>query len=238
MPISKSIILIFFTTFALIACEKEKPIAKKPEEVYDWHNQKYQDFFAQYMRKQTIAPNTVNKDMGFSIDKKDFESSLGLTNLPNDLVVKIIVDRVKPEDNKLISNPPYKTKQELLDYFDAQSKTVSYLKDYAKGLYHDCEIRYQVDNLICLRNDNFSVDYYYLPTQSKPIPHVNQVIKFYCHTAVNSCSLTQRPAPPYNLDIWFNFEKPEYFFYIMPYADKHFYQTTGVHLWEDMPKKN
>lgn len=212
------------STLLFTACEKEKPVVKKQEEVYDWHNEKYQDFYSQYMRKAENAP--------LNFQSEDFQKILKLSNVPNNIYVKVNVYRRKPFDKTITATHLLKNKIDIIRYFDNLPHTEKYV------ICNDDSER----DLFCLQEKSHpSMQvYFYILNEYRKLDYIEQVIMIHCHPFNNEkeCYISDNLNHPYNIKYTIDFYNPKNFFYIMPYIENHFYQTTGNHLWQSSPNKN
>ncbi|UOO89218.1 hypothetical protein LVJ82_17520 [Vitreoscilla massiliensis] len=51
-----------------------------------------------------------------------------------------------------------------------------------------------------------------------------------------NCNVYNHLNAPYNVSLSIHFTDPQNFFYIMPYVEQHFYEVTGEHIWQTLPK--
>ena len=203
-------------------CSSSSKGASSKEEVYDYRDERYQDFYSRYMRKGG------NRELIF--DPEDIQEKLGLQNIPDKAYGKMIINRI-PEDQEDSPINAFKNSGDVLRHFN---------QDGAE--YMPCEERYQVANLFCIQKIKSSVEqkeYYYLPRKYAQINYIDEAIFFSCTEwdDEKNCKMMYKKTAPYHLSIWVSFTNPENFFYIMPFIEKHFYETTGEHIWQNLPKQ-
>ena len=224
-------LLIILLPLLLAACSEhgegerasDNKAASSKEEVYDYRDERYQDFYSRYMRK-------TGKDY-LSFDPKDIQEKLGLESVPEDSYGRIDIFRRESSDQKTPLRNFYKTSSDVVSTLNKNGEK-----------YTICEKKYQIDNLFCLQEIKFpehSQNYYYLPNESTKISYINQPIVFYCMklNGERKCKVSNYLNDPYNLNISIHFMNPKNFFYIMPFVEKHFYETTGEHIWQSLPKR-
>ena len=81
--------------------------------------------------------------------------------------------------------------------------------------------------------------YYYLPNESKKMAYIDQTFSFYCISDQEKkrCSMMNWTNDPINLHLSIHFTDPQNFFYIMPYVEQYFFNVTGEHIWQTLPKQ-
>lgn len=238
----KKLITLIFLSLLLSACDnKDSHTSKKQEEVYDFRNEKYQDFYSRFMReveRRNLNAITPNDSFERPFTKEYINEVLGL-DIKEDIHFKLVINRVNPKFNN------YKKRNHLdneSDILELKNHEFDKLSDY-----EICSDNLQIEGLFCLnRIRRNNVEYYFLPKKStKKIPYINQNIDFYCesidsaHGKYTNCKLLNFPDNPYNLDIWINFSKnPQDFFHIIKYVESYIYQATGEHIWQTSLKEN
>lgn len=227
----------------LTACEKTPPPPAQPSEEYHFGNKKYQDFFSQYLRAAAQQdPRSI--DYKYSQYERSYRAEyiqehLGMTPKNPNLLFKLIVSRTDPNNKKVGMPNKYIDTQDVLSGIptrtDRKRVPCNSEPPPLEGMF--CFQEYLSES-----NRIFPTPtYVYLPHEKgmKKIPHINQSIDFYCDLPpLRHCRLFEYPSYPYNLEILIDFTKPSDFFEIIQIVEQHFYQTTGVHIWERPLKRN
>lgn len=249
----KKFIALTLLSLSLLSCDdKSTSMPKKQEEVYDFRNEKYQDFYSKFARevdrRSDLNAHVENDSFAKSFDKEYINKVLGL-DLKEDIVFKLHIVRVELDSY----NELYNTSNHFADENDVwEAKKQSRYRKYIK--YRICSDDFQIEGLFCLAGSfdgnaekhGTEYHYYYLPKKStKIIPHVNQSIKFQCenidsaHGEYIRCILYNYPDQPYNLDINIYFsENPENFFHMIEYVEKYIHNITGEHIWQNLPQES
>ena len=238
-------LLTLFLSLVLISCggntEKQKSKAKKAqEEIYDYRDEQYQDFYSKYMRaiypydpdRALALVTNLSKVRDLVFKPEEIKEKLGLQSIPDGYGRgNMYFYRIAPSETGSVINS-MKTRDEILQFYNRDGEK-----------YMPCLEEYQEDNLFCLQSIQFphhTQNYFYLPKESNKIDHIDQPISFYCGPLNDkkSCNLTSWPNYPYNLKISMYFTHPQNFFYIMPFVEQHFYEATGEHIWQNPVPKN
>ena len=218
-PLQSSFILCL--SVMLLACDKDAD-HQNINKAYDYRDERHQDFYSRYMRK-------TQKDY-LIIEPKDMREKLEVENIPDNALARMNLTKVEPSEkrNFLVDNN-ISNKNELLAFYNQKENN-----------YQPCTEEYREDNLFCLsdlQSPNSSFLYFYIPNESIKLKNINQVITFFCYKNPNEkkCSMFHSLNPPISVDLSIHFTDPQNFFYLMPYIEQHFYETTGEHVWENAP---
>ena len=195
---------------------------KKTEEVYDYRDERYQDFYSRYMRK-------TQKDY-LIIESKNIKEKLGIENIPDDVLARMNIYQANPQKAKNTPENNLQTQADVLKYHNQDGNT-----------YAPCRPENQEPYFFCVENTKSPGSlrlYYYLPNESKKMAYIDQSLSIYCHwlNGKKSCSMMNWTNDPVNLELTMHFTDPQNFFYIIPYAEKHFYDTMGEHIWQNKAK--
>ena len=204
--------------------DKAKATAKPAEEVYDYRDERYQDFYSRYMRK-------TGKDY-LILNPKNVQEELDLKSIPEGYGWgRVDISRINTFEkiNNQVNN--LQTKYDILKYYQERGHN-----------YVECDLELQESNFICLQNEqtpNLSRVYYYVPKESIKMDYIDQPISFSCvvSNGKKNCRLFHWLSVPYNLKLTMHFTNPQNFFYIVPYVEKHFFNATGEHIWQTLPKQ-
>ena len=210
----------------LIACgDSDSKNKSDSQKGYDYHDERNQDFYSRYMRK-------TGKDY-FIAEPKKIREKLKLGEIPDSALARINLTRVeRSEKRNFLVNNNISNKNELLIFYNQNE-----IK------YQPCTEEYKEDNLFCLsdlQSPNSSFIYFYIPNDSIKLKNINQIITFFCYKNPNekNCTMFHSLNPPISVDLSVHFTDPQNFFYLIPYIEQHFYETTGEHVWQTLPKKN
>ena len=195
---------------------------KKTEEVYNYRDERYQDFYSRYMRK-------TQKDY-LIIESKNIKEKLGIENIPDDVLARMNIYQANPQKAKNTPENNLQTQADVLKYHNQDGNT-----------YAPCRPENQEPYFFCVENTKSPGSlrlYYYLPNESKKMAYIDQSLSIYCHwlNGKKSCSMMNWTNDPVNLELTMHFTDPQNFFYIIPYAEKHFYDTMGEHIWQNKAK--
>lgn len=233
-------IILFIISMSLLACDnKDKAVPPVQEEVYDFRNEKYQDFYSRFMRKveRVDSGSIVNNTFQRTFDKKFIESHLGAKDAPKEIVFKLIVERV---DEKHILQAGGR---EIFHNLDEIKHRYNYLnkQGHREFSYQLCLSVDEEIGLDCLKDLRYrGFEYFYFANGQLKDEHIYQFLSFLCDVINNQkiCELSVVPSKTHNIRVTIYFGKPQEFFYIMPYVEKYFYQMTGEHLWQTSLKEN
>ncbi len=195
---------------------------KKPEEVYDYRDERYQDFYSRYMRK-------AQKDY-LIIESKNIKEKLGIENIPDDVLARMNIYQANPQKAKNTPENNLQTQADVLKYRNRNG-------DH----YAPCGPENQEPHFFCVEDKKSPGSlryYYYLPNESKKIAYIDQPLAITCHPdgGKKRCGMMNWTNDPVNLELTMYFTDPQNFFYIIPYAEKHFYDTMGEHIWQNKAK--
>ena len=195
---------------------------KKPEEVYDYRDERYQDFYSRYMRK-------AQKDY-LIIESKNIKEKLGIENIPDDVLARMNIYQANPQKAKNTPENNLQTQADVLKYRNRNG-------DH----YAPCGPENQEPHFFCVEDKKSPGSlryYYYLPNESKKMAYIDQPLAITCHPdgGKKRCGMMNWTNDPVNLELTMYFTDPQNFFYIIPYAEKHFYDTMGEHIWQNKAK--
>ena len=216
-------IIIFIISMSLFAYDnKDKAVPPVQEEVYDFRNEKYQDFYSRFMREvEKKDKGSINPNDGFeeSFDYQKIKQVLDIEHPNQSILFKLNIYRLDPNSRYVGMLGKYQNKEDILAHLQQQQINFKY---------QECSLEKQVDGLYCL--DTKELIYYYLPNNSKhKIKNINQSIDVYCNL---NCRILDYPTYPYNVKISIHFSNPQDFFYIINYVEKYFFKMTGEHIWQ------
>lgn len=229
----------------ITACkEAEKKAPVKPD--YDFRDEQYQDFYSVqvrkfYKNKGYPEKTTLNSMWSLHLDSKKIKKYIEEhTNIkksnsyPN---AWLHIRRIAPENDTVIRDSNhFQNKEDVIAYYQQKSLTND------RFIAEPCIHQEQVEGLFCLRNKT-KIRYFYLPQESKQLPYLDQSINFYCMPITKplteqNCTLYSNPDKPFNLNTSLLFTNPNNFFYVMPYAEKLIFNSTGEHVWQTSLKQN
>ncbi len=195
---------------------------KKPEEVYDYRDERYQDFYSRYMRK-TQQDHLI-------IESKNIKEKLGIENIPDDVLARMNIYQANPQKAKNTPENNLQTQADVLNYRNRNG-------DH----YAPCGPENQEPHFFCVEDKKSPGSlryYYYLPNESKKIAYIDQPLAITCHPddGKKRCGMMNWTNDPVNLELTMYFTDPQNFFYIIPYAEKHFYDAMGEHIWQNKAK--
>ena len=195
---------------------------KKPEEVYNYRDERYQDFYSRYMRK-TQQDHLI-------IESKNIKEKLGIENIPDDVLARMNIYQANPQKAKNTPENNLQTQADVLNYRNRNG-------DH----YAPCGPENQEPHFFCVEDKKSPGSlryYYYLPNESKKIAYIDQPLAITCHPddGKKRCGMMNWTNDPVNLELTMYFTDPQNFFYIIPYAEKHFYDAMGEHIWQNKAK--
>ena len=204
----------------LLACGKDADHQNK-NKAYDYRDERHQDFYSRYMRK-------TQQDY-LIIESKNIREKLKLNDVPDEVAARMDVSRTEPSEKIIPQINQLSTRAEILAFFNRDG-----------GKYGMCKKENQEEHFICIEDEKlglFSREYFYIPSESIKLEHIDQPISMNCSMFQDrqSCSIIDRFNYPYNARLTIHFTDIQNFFYLMPYIEQHFYETTGEHVWENAP---
>ena len=203
--------------------------ASSKEEVYDYRDERYQDFYSRYMRK-------TGKDY-LILKPQDVQKKLEIENIPDNFSARMDVFRLNAEVAGKVPMNYFIDSKDVKNYYDNKIKLGEMSNTFE---YKECEGSDRVQGLYCIREDYPHFMYFYFPKGDYKLININHSINFSCNREMRGekqCKLLIYPGGIYNMRIYIHFTNPENFFYIMPFIEKHFYEITGEHIWQNLPKQ-
>ena len=139
------------------------------------------------------------------------------------------VSRTEPSEKIIPQINQLSTRAEILAFFNRDG-----------GKFKECEVEDQEKHFFCIEDEKLGLssrEYLYIPSESIKLEHIDQPISMNCSMFQDrqSCSIIDRFNYPYNARLTIHFTDIQHFFYIIPYIEQHFYETTGEHVWENAP---
>ena len=204
----------------LLACGKDADHQNKSN-VYDYRDERHQDFYSRYMRK--------TQENHLIIESKNIREKLQLNDVPDEVAARMDVSRTEPSEKIIPQINQLSTRAEILAFFNRDG-----------GKFKECEVEDQEKHFFCIEDEKLGLssrEYLYIPSESIKLKHIDQPIKMKCSMFQDrkSCSIIDRFNYPYNARLTIHFTDIQNFFYIIPYIEQHFYETTGEHVWENAP---
>ena len=204
----------------LLACGKDADHQNK-NNAYDYRDERYQDFYSRYMRK-------TQQDY-LIIESKNIREKLKLNDVPDEVAARMDVSRTEPSEKIIPQINQLSTRAEILAFFNRDG-----------GKFKECEVEDQEKHFFCIEDEKLGLssrEYLYIPSESIKLEHIDQPISMNCSMFQDrqSCSIIDRFNYPYNARLTIHFTDIQNFFYLMPYIEQHFYETTGEHVWENAP---
>lgn len=192
------------------------------EEVYDYRAERYQDFYSRYMRK-TQQDHLI-------IRSQNIKEKLGIENIPDDVLARMNIYQANPQKAKNTPENNLQTQADVINFLNRNG-------DH----YAPCGPENQEPHFFCVDDKKSPGSlryYYYLPNESKKMAYIDQSLSFTCHPddGKKRCRMTNWTTDPVNLKLTMHFINPQNFFYIIPYAEKHFYDAMGEHIWQNKAK--
>ncbi|UOO89217.1 hypothetical protein LVJ82_17515 [Vitreoscilla massiliensis] len=114
-PLHCLLVLSLATTITACDSGSAGKAKKDAEEVYDYRNERYQDFYSRYMRKTKIDYLIITPQV---IRKK-----LGLDPTPDDVFARVDIERVKPSEQKTLIINNLNNQEEILAYYNRNGTT-------------------------------------------------------------------------------------------------------------------
>ena len=204
----------------LLACGKDADHQNKSN-AYDYRDERHQDFYSRYMRK-------TQQDY-LIIESKNIREKLKSKDVPDTVAARMDVSRTEPSEKIIPQINQLSTRAEILAFFNRDG-----------GKFKECEVENQEKHFFCIEDEKLGLssrEYLYIPSESIKLKHIDQPIKMKCSMFQDrqSCSIIDRFNYPYNARLTIHFTDIQNFFYLMPYIEQHFYETTGEHVWENAP---
>ena len=204
----------------LLACGKDADHQNKSN-VYDYRDERHQDFYSRYMRK-------TQQDY-LIIESKNIREKLKSKDVPDTVAARMDVSRTEPSEKIIPQINQLSTRAEILAFFNRDG-----------GKFKECEVENQEKHFFCIEDEKLGLssrEYLYIPSESIKLKHIDLPISMNCSMLYDrkKCSITKRFNYPYNARLTIHFTDIQNFFYLMPYIEQHFYETTGEHVWENAP---
>ena len=204
----------------LLACGKDADHQNKSN-AYDYRDERHQDFYSRYMRK--------TQENHLIIESKNIREKLKLNDVPDEVAARMDVSRTEPSEKIIPQINQLSTRAEILAFFNRDG-----------GKFKECEVEDQEKHFFCIEDEKLGLssrEYLYIPSESIKLKHIDQPIKMKCSMFQDrqSCSIIDRFNYPYNARLTIHFTDIQNFFYLIPYIEQHFYETTGEHVWENAP---
>ena len=213
-------LLMLCLSVMLLACGKDADHQNKSK-AYDYRDERHQDFYSRYMRK-------TQQDY-LIIESKNIREKLQLNDVPDNVLARMNVSRTDPSEKIIPKINQLSNRAEILAFFNRNG-----------GTFKECVVEDQEEHFFCIEDEKLGLSsrkYIYIPNESIKLKHIDQPIKMKCSMFQyrKSCSIIDRFNYPYNARLTIHFTDIQNFFYIIPYIEQHFYETTGEHVWENAP---
>ena len=213
-------LFILSLSVMLLACGKNADHQNKSN-AYDYRDERHQDFYSRYMRK--------TQENHLIIESKNIREKLKLNDVPDEVAARMDVSRTEPSEKIIPQINQLSNRAEILAFYNRNG-----------GKYGMCKKENQEEHFICIEDEKlglFSREYFYIPSESIKLEHIDQPISMNCSMFQDrqSCSIIDRFNYPYNARLTIHFTDIQNFFYLIPYIEQHFYETTGEHVWENAP---
>ena len=213
-------LFILSLSVMLLACGKNADHQNKSK-AYDYRDERHQDFYSRYMRK--------TQENHLIIESKNIREKLKLNDVPDEVAARMDVSRTEPSEKIIPQINQLSNRAEILAFYNRNG-----------GKYGMCKKENQEEHFICIEDEKlglFSREYFYIPSESIKLEHIDQPISMNCSMFQDrqSCSIIDRFNYPYNARLTIHFTDIQNFFYLIPYIEQHFYETTGEHVWENAP---
>ena len=222
---NKPILSLFILSLSvmLLACGKDADHQNKSN-AYDYRDERHQDFYSRYMRK--------TQENHLIIESKNIREKLKLNDVPDEVAARMDVSRTEPSEKIIPQINQLSNRAEILAFFNRNGSK-----------FEECEVNNQEEHFFCIEDKKLGLSsqrYIYIPSESIKLEHIDQPIKMKCSMVHDrkSCSIIDRFNYPYNAKLTIHFTDIQNFFYIIPYIEQHFFETTGEHVWQTLPKKN
>ena len=213
-------LLMLCLSVMLLACGKDADHQNKSN-AYDYRDERHQDFYSRYMRK-------TQQDY-LIIESKNIREKLKSEDVPDTVAARMDVSRTEPSEKIIPQINQLSTRAEILAFFNRDG-----------GKFKECAVEDQEKHFFCIEDEKLGLssrEYLYIPSESIKLEHIDQPISMNCSMFQDrqSCSIIDRFNYPYNARLTIHFTDIQNFFYLMPYIEQHFYETTGEHVWENAP---
>ena len=213
-------LLMLCLSVMLLACGKDADHQNK-NNAYDYRDERYQDFYSRYMRK-------TQQDY-LIIESKNIREKLKSEDVPDTVAARMDVSRTEPSEKIIPKINLLSNRAEILAFFNHHG-----------GKYEECKVEDQEDHFFCIEDEKLGLSsqkYIYIPSESIKLEHIDLPISMNCSMLYDrkKCSITKRFNYPYNARLTIHFTDIQNFFYLMPYIEQHFYETTGEHVLENAP---
>ena len=213
-------LFILSLSVMLLACGKNADHQNKSK-AYDYRDERHQDFYSRYMRK--------TQENHLIIESKNIREKLQLNDVPDEVAARMDVSRTEPSEKIIPQINQLSTRAEILAFFNRDG-----------GKFKECEVEDQEKHFFCIEDEKLGLssrEYLYIPSESIKLKHIDLPISMNCSMLYDrkKCSITKRFNYPYNARLTIHFTDIQNFFYLMPYIEQHFYETTGEHVWENAP---
>ncbi|HRL02092.1 MAG TPA: hypothetical protein PK856_06690 [Vitreoscilla sp.] len=213
-------LFILSLSVMLLACGKDANHQNKSH-AYDYRDERHQDFYSRYMRK-------TQQDY-LIIESKNIREKLKLNDVPDEVLARMDVSRTEPTEKIIPKINQLSNRAEILAFFNRNG-----------GTFKECVVEDQEEHFFCIEDEKLGLSsrkYIYIPNESIKLKHIDQPIKMKCSMFQDrkSCSIIDRFNYPYNARLTIHFTDIQNFFYIIPYIEQHFYETTGEHVLENAP---
>ena len=213
-------LLMLCLSVMLLACGKDADHQNKSN-AYDYRDERHQDFYSRYMRK-------TQQDY-LIIESKNIREKLKLNDVPDEVLARMDVSRTEPTEKIIPKINQLSNRAEILAFFNRNG-----------GTFKECVVEDQEEHFFCIEDEKLGLSsrkYIYIPSESIKLKHIDQPIKMKCSMFQDrkSCSIIDRFNYPYNARLTIHFTDIQNFFYLIPYIEQHFYETTGEHVWENAP---
>ena len=212
-------LLMLCLSVMLLACGKDADHQHKSN-AYDYRDERHQDFYSRYMRK-------TQQDY-LIIESKNIREKLKLNDVPDNVLARMNVSRTDPSEKIILKINQLKNRAEIFAFYNRDGDN-----------FGSCDVKDQEDHYFCIVNKKIPNEpyYFYLPNESNNLKYINQPISFTCTKLQGrkNCRLFHTLNYPNNVNLSVFFTDIQNFFYLMPYIEQHFYETTGEHVWENAP---
>ena len=213
-------LFILSLSVMLLACGKNADHQNKSK-AYDYRDERHQDFYSRYMRK--------TQENHLIIESKNIREKLKLNDVPDEVAARMDVSRTEPSEKIIPQINQLSNRAEILAFYNRNG-----------GKFKECEVEDQEEHFFCIEDEKLGLSsrkYLYIPSKSIKLEHIDQPISMKCSMFQDrqSCSIIDRFNYPYNARLTIHFTDIQNFFYLMPYIEQHFYETTGEHVWENAP---
>ena len=213
-------LFILSLSVMLLACGKNADHQNKSK-AYDYRDERHQDFYSRYMRK--------TQENHLIIESKNIREKLKLNDVPDEVAARMDVSRTEPSEKIIPIINQLSNRAEILAFYNRNG-----------GKFKECEVEDQEEHFFCIEDEKLGLssrEYLYIPSESIKLEHIDLPISMNCSMLYDrkKCSITKRFNYPYNARLTIHFTDIQNFFYLIPYIEQHFYETTGEHVLENAP---